>query len=522
MPTEDKKLDKPTNSRKYEVGTALDFNRQYRDPANYGEILGLEDKPSVIDIWNMIGNDAQAHQLFTALKLPLKSVNFDILAGEGDSGERDFVEWALNATARQGGMTTPMRTVIAQMGNALAFRIAPFEKVWHAIERGKYKGYHTLHKLGYRPPSTCTIRADDNGSFNGFVQRAYKGNNYKTVSLSPQRSLVYIHNFDSAGLTGMTAFDTVYKNYLNKLKVSFFYYAFLENVAFPRTLVKVAGDDPEELQALLDKARMLASQGILGLYDTENIESYESQRNTRDYQSALEYLDWQMAKAVLGQFLDLGTSGERGSYALSKDKSSFFYNALEAVLGDITEAINNYVIADLAQYNFGMNAAFPRMRFKPLNDETADAVLETYRQIIMANTPNVTPTFMLQLMKRVEEILGLELDPLAEYSDMEYWEILRTIPTAREHLLSRESRAGAGQNPTTGQDRNENNEGGGGTVTEKRTQAPAAKSAQEQMSDELSIINQMRAPETQRKPRRRRRFDRRLELSDEFSDLGDD
>jgi hypothetical protein len=161
-----------------------------------------------------------------------------------------------------------------------------------------------------------------------------------------------------------------------------------------------------------------------------------------------------MAKAVLGQFLDLGTSGERGSYALSKDKSSFFYNALEAVLLDISDAINNYVIADLAQYNFGQDAAFPRIRFKPLNDETADAVLETYRQIIMANTPNITPTFMLQLMKRVEEILGLELDPLSEYSNEEYLEVLKTIPTAREHLLSKESRAGAGQNATTGVDKN--------------------------------------------------------------------
>lgn len=503
MPTE---LKPPTNARKYEVGTALDFNRQYRDQASYGEILALEDRPSPQEIWNMIGNDAQAHQLFTALKLPLKSVEFEILATEGDKGERDFVEWAMNATARQGGMTTPMRTVIAQMGNAIAFRYAPFEKVWRVVDDGDYKGYHTLHKLAYRPPATVTLRGDENGSFAGFVQRAYKGNRYKTVPVTPQRSLVYIHNFDVAGLTGMTGFDAVYKNYINKLKVSFFYYAFLENVAFPRTLVKVAGDDPDELQGLLDKARMLASQGIIGLYDTEEIETYESQRTTSDYQNALEYLDWQMAKAVLGQFLDLGTSGERGSYALSKDKSSFFYNALEAVLLDISDAINNYVIADLAQYNFGQNASFPRIRFKPLNDETADAVLETYRQIVMANTPNITPSFMLQLMKRVEEILGLELDPLSEYTDEEYLEIVKTIPTAREHLMSKESRAGAGQNPTTGIDKNGNNEGGAGTVTEARSRPETKGEQKQRMSDEVDIVSQMRGPSAPTRPKRQRRF----------------
>jgi hypothetical protein len=277
----------------------------------------------------------------------------------------------------------------------------------------------------------------------------------------------------------------------------------LENVSFPRTIAKVAGDDPEELEGLLDKARMLAMQGILGLYDTESIDSYESQRTTSDYQNALEYLDWQMAKSVLGQFLDLGTSGERGSYALSKDKSSFFYNALEAVLMDISEAINNFLIADLTQYNFGRDAAFPRIRFKPLNDETADAVLETYRQIVMANTPNVTPTFLLQLMKRVEEILGLELDPLAEYTDEEYLEILKTIPTAREHLMSKESRAGAGQNPTTGEDRNSNNEGGEGTVTERRTETAAEQ--KQRISDEASIVSQMRGPRAPATPNKRKK-----------------
>lgn len=474
------------NARKYESGTAMDYHRQYRDPANYGETFQIDEIATPDQIFKMIVNDGQAQQLFTALKLPLKSITWELLAGKDDSGERDFVEWALNSSARQGGMTTPLRTVISQMANAIAFRFAPFEKVWKVAEEGPYKGKHVLHKLAYRPPSTCVVRTDNNGSFAGFVQRAYKGNKHVTVPYTPQRSLVYIHGFETAGVVGLTPFDTVYKNYLNKLKISFFYFAFLENVAFPRTIAKVAGDDPEELGALLDKARLLAGRGIIGLYDTESLDTYESQRTTRDYQSALEYLDWQMAKAVLGQFLDLGTSGERGSYALSKDKSAFFYNALEAILLDIQEALNNYVIADLAQYNFGKDASFPRFRFKPLNDEEADAVLKVYETILQANTPNVTPDFLLQLMKRVEEILGLEIDPLAEYDDETYRQIVNTIPTARDHLLSKENRAGSGQNPITGKDRNENNVGGEGTKTER--------SAKQRINDERDIVSQIRGP----------------------------
>jgi hypothetical protein len=141
----------------------------------------------------------------------------------------------------------------------------------------------------------------------------------------------------------------------------------------------------------------------------------------------------------------------------------------------------------------------PKLRFRPLNDESADAVLETYKAIIGSNAPNVTPNFMLQLMQRVEDILGLEIDPLVEYDDEEFRQIVKAIPTARENLLSKEARAGSGQNAVTGQDKNSNNQK---TASEDRA---SATTTQKEVSDELSIVSQMRGPETPRTPSRRKR-----------------
>lgn len=492
---EDNTIKKPT-ARKYEAGTSHDWTRVYKDTSKYGEVFSLEELPTALELRKMFANDAQARQLFSAIRTILKGAQWEIVAGENDTGERDFVEWALTASSRQGGMTTPIRTVIGQIANGVAYRYSAFEKVWKVCPEGPYKGYHMLHKLGYRPTTTVNLRTDANGSFNGFVQRAYKGNNFIEYPFAAERSLVYIHGFDEAGITGMTPFDTVYKNYINKLKVSFFYFAFLENIAFPRTIVRVDDDDPDALQYLLNKARLFASQGIIGLYDTEQIEGYESQRTTRDYQAAIEYLNWEMARAILGQFLDLGTSGERGSYALSQDKSRFFFNTMEGVLEDVKELMNEYVIADLVQFNFGKRASYPVMDFSPLNDESAESVLDVYKSVLMAQTPNTTPDFLLKLMQRVEEVLGLEIDPRAEFSDEEYMQIVSTIPTAREHLLSRENRAGSGQNPITGQDRNENNQGGAGTKTEPTLQKPGKTQADRMLNDDKSIVNQMRGPQT--------------------------
>lgn len=451
------KVESIPNTRKYESGTAFDPSRIFRDPSDLS-VLELGDLPTPFDIKDMLRLDPQARQLASALKLPLRGAKWDIEASEGDNGEKEFIEFALNAPARQGGMTTPMRVVISQMANAILYRFQPFEKVWKISDSDKYRNKVVLHKLGWRPTSTCKLRIDDNGSFNGFVQNVYKNGSYRKQVFDPKRSLVFIHGTDEEPLVGMTPFDTVYAQHVLKKKVSFFYYAFLENVAFPRTLAKVLSDDEDELTALLDKARKLAYNGIIGLMESESLESYESNRTTRDYQVALEYLDLQMAKACLSQFLDLGTSGERGSYALSQDKSKFFFNALEAVLMDIADTINNYLIADLVQYNFGKNASYPKLVFRPLNDETADAVVKLFSDITMANAPNVTAPFILQLMNKVEEILGLEIDPLAEYDEETLQEIHNTIPSARERIEMKAASAGSGQNPITGKDRNNNNQ----------------------------------------------------------------
>lgn len=125
----------------------------------------------------------------------------------------------------------------------------------------------------------------------------------------------------------------------------------------------------------------------------------------------------------------------------------------------------------------------------------------------MANAPNITPDFMLKLMNRVEEILGLEINPLEEYDDETYLQILKTIPTAREHLLSKESRAGSGQNPVTGLDKNNNNltpqQQEAARNASRDNQISALRSQGELLNDDLSIVNMMRAP-TRRSARVRR------------------
>lgn len=444
-----------TRKRKYESGTAYDPDRIYK---SFDSTIWERDEIATpADIWYMTKRDSQVRQLASGIKVPLKRAGKEIVASDGDSGEKDFIEYNLFAPYHMGGMSVPLNTVLGQISTAVVYKRAHFEKVFRLQKDGKYKGKVMLHKLAYRPPNTCKMRSDENGSFNGFKHWAHKDGKTLERTYSPDKAFVYVNMSDENPLLGASAFENVYQNWKDKRKVLFFYLAFLENVAFPKTVVTAAEEDPDELAFLVKKAKNFGHQGIMGKYPQEEVETFESTRNTRDYQSAIEYLDWQMSKAAMMQFMDLGTNDERGSLALSQDKSSFFYDAAQAVLEEIGEAFNEYVIAPLVRYNFGENAAPPKMRFKPIQDKQGEAIIDLFKQIMASPAPNVTPPFILRLMNRVENILDLEIDPTADYDEETLELIKETIPTAREDLESKESRAGSGQNPITGLDKNSNN-----------------------------------------------------------------
>lgn len=448
--------DQVTRKRKYEAGTAYDPDRMYK---SFDDTIVERDiiaNPS--DIWYMTKRDSQVRQLASGIRVPIRTAGHNIVASEGDSGEKEFIEHNLFAPYHMGGMSVPFDTLMGQISTAVVYKRAHFEKVFRLQKDGKYKGSVMLHKMAFRPPNTCKMRSDRNGSFDGFWHWAYKDGNTKEVTYKPDKAFVYIHMNDENPLLGATAFENVYQNWKDKRKVMFFYLAFLENVAFPRTIVTSAEEDPDELQFLVNKAKRLGSHGIVGKYPSEEIEPYESSRNTRDYQNAVEYLDWQMTKATMMHFMELGNNDERGSLSLSQDKSAFFYDGMQAVLDQIAVAFDEFVIAPLIKMNFGTDASVPRLEFKPVHDKQGESIIDLFKQIMVSPTPNVTPPFMLKLMNRVENILDLDIDPTQEYDAETYQMILDTIPTAREEMEQKGARAGAGQNPVSGLDKNSNND----------------------------------------------------------------
>lgn len=416
-----------------EGGTIVDPERIYIGRERK-EVFELDVKPTVEDLENMITNDGQAQQLASAIRLPIRGAKWSIEKAKDDNGEAQFVRDVLTKAPYEGGMTTAFDTVLSQIAYGVVTRRAFFEKVWKLDDEGRA----VYHKLAWRPAATCEIRADSsNGSFAGFIQRGVKGEKEFVKEFDPPKAFVYIHNSDIAPLTGQTAFDTVYKDHQQKLKVKYLYFSFLENVAYPKLKAQYTGSERGGLKNLVKKAASLARGAVVGIGDREEIQVLESTRTSQEYIKALNYLDSQMSKSALSTFLDLGTTGDRGSYALSKDQSNFFYTSLEAVLDEIAAAINAYLIPDLVFYNFGVSAHYPIFKFSPIEDETKDIALEVFKSLQMAANPRISQNFYEELIMKVSSILGLDSDKVVED--------INTVYQPQEG----ESITGGGQVPTS-------------------------------------------------------------------------
>lgn len=90
----------------------------------------------------------------------------------------------------------------------------------------------------------------------------------------------------------------------------------------------------------------------------------------------LKYEDEQMVKAVVANFLALGTGGNGGAYSLGSDLSDFFLGGIQAYANIICNAINRKLVPQLIRYNMGDQADLPKLKCSGINDKAGKEIAE--------------------------------------------------------------------------------------------------------------------------------------------------
>lgn len=387
-----------------EVGTAR--------PLDVMSILGGEvvdtSKLKVKDFVKMRTTDGTAHALYDIITMPILSLPWDIKPhpDDVDGVQAKFVEEALKRPPHEGGMTTPMSLVIADMLRAVSEGYRVFEKVYEINADGKI----VFRKLASRDNQSITMMTDPRGGFDGVKQTAMFADKVDTVRIPVERCFLFTYGKDKNFLTGESAFIAAYQHFDEKRKLYYLGRLAAQALSIPPKVAK--STNSKHKQAELD-AVAAALNNLVGvnsgmvLPEGFDMSSFNAAMGKFDIMGLINHHNAEMARSVLAHFMMLGTGSNTGSWALSQDQTDMFILALKSLVKNLEEHITYYLLPDLVNYNFE-RPLYPKFEFAEMTDSTIGLMKDIFLKI-MDKVPGGIPDYVIEgIVEKLADQLDIE------------------------------------------------------------------------------------------------------------------
>ncbi|MCP3684552.1 MAG: DUF935 family protein [bacterium] len=257
-----------------------------------------------------------------------------------------------------------------------------FEVVHQNKESKEHGQYTGLAQLGFRRQSTITEWCHDRTTGELLWIKQESDYDIQVNAEIPADFLLLFFSEQEGDNIGFPLLRNVYGPYKRKLLATELQYIGIERFAIPTPILKV----PKNIKQT-DAEYAEAVEVLKGFTSAEN--SYitypegwelELQNNNFDATKLVAVLkneDEQMASAILASFLELGTGGNTGAYALSADLSDFFFAGLVYYANIIRDTLNHVLIPQLIALNFGdaeiMN---PEVSYSGITDNAGKELME--------------------------------------------------------------------------------------------------------------------------------------------------
>ena len=334
-------------------------------------------------------SDATVRAAEQAVSLPIRGAEWYVKPASEDQKDKDiaaFVERCLFEFPEQ-----PFEDFLRQALLSLPYGVMAFEKVFGTrVVDGQTR--IVWQKLAPRLPRSIQKWAIAGGAL-GITQQKSDG---KVVEIPIEKLIVFVHEMEGDNWNGTSIFRAAYKHWFMK---NVFYK--IDAIAFERQGLGVPeGALPEgyterdraKMETILKNMRANSQAYVLRPQDyTINFMDMKA-NTTRDPQNSIAHHDRQIMKAVLAQFLELGSAGATnsggGSHALSKDHSDLFLQSIESEARSIAGAVNKYGIKQLVDLNFDNVEKYPCLDFEGISDEDVKGLADTYQ--VLKNAGAVT------------------------------------------------------------------------------------------------------------------------------------
>lgn len=173
----------------------------------------------------------------------------------------------------------------------------------------------------------------------------------------------------------------------------------------------------EALQNFAEKMLVYENGYVLAPTGTE-AKSFKPEVNHELLKDLTTHHDAQIAKSVLASFLQLGTDGKGGAYALSADQTDLFLLCLQSLADYLCAVLNRQVVQELVGYNIATDQ-YPKLS-ATVSRASASALADMMVKVTAGQNPAVTMgesdedwlREQLQLPERTEE-RGERVEPNA-------------------------------------------------------------------------------------------------------------
>lgn len=350
--------------------------------------------PLSIDVFDrMRREDPQVKSVLRAVTLPILRTEW-VLDGTGCRDEvTEHVAADMGLPVKGKPAKAPLRTK-GRFSFREFLRLALLELVYgHSVfeqvyDQSSEPGRAHLAKLAWRPPRTISdFEVAKDGGLVAVKQRGTAGG--REVRIPVDRLVVFVNEREGANWVGESLLRAAYKMAILKDRVLRIQALTAERngLGLP---VFIAPDFPEGMDddaalAWMDeqiekglelvKAARAGDDAGASIAHGAQLQFVGVQGKLPDTDAPIRYYDEQIARAVLAHFLNLGT--ETGSWALGSTFANFFTDSLNAVAQHIADVINQHVIEDLVDANWGSNEPAPRLVPAAIGEQqqiTAEAI----------------------------------------------------------------------------------------------------------------------------------------------------
>lgn len=343
--------------------------------------------PASVAVYSRMDNeDSRVTSLLEAISLPIRSTAWRIVPNGAPPEVVEFVSKNLNVPID--GEDEPRGTDMRSRGRfdfmehleevaspTLQYGHAVFEQVYRPRAQSP-DGRFWIRKLAPRPQWTIARwNVAKDGGLESIEQIAPAATGSVVYGLQPadlsvNRLVVYTRNKRPGQWYGKSLLRSAYKHWLLKDKLLRIEAAVAERngMGVPVGTASTA-NDPDEVSKMAALARGFRggmSAGV-GLALGQSLELLGVQGNLPDIRRAIDGHDRAIALSGLAHFLNL--DGKGGSYALASVLQDPFVQAVQAYATAICRIVNQHVIEDLIDINFGIDTNAPRLTFEPIGSQ---------------------------------------------------------------------------------------------------------------------------------------------------------